>query len=74
VALQQIRIIGDPVLRTPAEPVMTFDKELRTLVRDLTDTMDHAPGVGLAALRSVSASASSPTTAATTPRATSSTR
>ena len=48
-ALQQIRIIGDPVLRTPAEPVTTFDKELRTLVRDLTDTMDHAPGVGLAA-------------------------
>ncbi|MCA1823373.1 MAG: peptide deformylase [Mycobacteriales bacterium] len=48
-AVQQIRIIGDPVLRTPAEPVTTFDKELRVLVRDLTDTMRDAPGVGLAA-------------------------
>ena len=48
-SVQQIRIIGDPVLRTPAEPVTTFDKELRVLVRDLTETMDEASGVGLAA-------------------------
>ena len=47
--LQPIRLFGDPVLRTPAEPVTTFDKELRTLVADLTDTMMDAPGVGLAA-------------------------
>src|SRR5437879_6459007 len=33
----------------PAEPVTTFDKELRVLVRDLTETMQDAPGVGLAA-------------------------
>jgi peptide deformylase len=37
------------VLRTPAEPVVDFDKELRTLVSDLTDTMLDAPGAGLAA-------------------------
>jgi peptide deformylase len=49
VAVQPIRLFGDPVLRTPAEPVTTFDKELRNLVRDLTDTMHDAPGVGLAA-------------------------
>jgi peptide deformylase len=49
VAVQPIRLFGDPVLRTPAEPVTTFDKELRTLVKDLTDTMRDAPGVGLAA-------------------------
>jgi peptide deformylase len=49
VAVQPIRLFGDPVLRTPAEPVTSFDKELRTLVRDLTDTMREAPGVGLAA-------------------------
>jgi peptide deformylase len=49
VAVQPIRIIGDPVLRTPAEPVTTFDKELRVLVRDLFETMFDAPGVGLAA-------------------------
>ncbi|MCU0266295.1 MAG: peptide deformylase [Actinomycetia bacterium] len=48
-AVQPIRLFGDPVLRTPAEPVRDFDKELRTLVKDLTDTMLDAPGVGLAA-------------------------
>jgi peptide deformylase len=48
-AIQPIRVFGDPVLRTPAAPVETFDKELRKLVEDLTDTMRDAPGVGLAA-------------------------
>ena len=47
--VQPIRLLGDPVLRTPADRVTTFDKELRTLVKDLTDTMLDAPGVGLAA-------------------------
>ncbi len=47
--VQPIRIFGDPVLRTPAAEVTTFDKELRKLVADLTDTMMEAPGVGLAA-------------------------
>ena len=44
-----IRLLGDPVLRTPAVEVTTFDKELRTLVKDLSDTMIEAPGIGLAA-------------------------
>ena len=48
-AIQPIRLFGDPVLRTPAEPVTTFDKELRGLVKDLTETMLDAPGAGLAA-------------------------
>lgn len=48
-AIQPIRLFGDPVLRTPAEVVTTFDKELRVLIRDLVDTMEDAPGVGLAA-------------------------
>ncbi len=48
-AIQPIRIFGDPVLRTPAAEVVDFDKELRKLVADLTDTMQEAPGVGLAA-------------------------
>jgi peptide deformylase len=47
--IQPIRIFGDPVLRTPALEVVDFDKELRKLVADLTDTMIEAPGVGLAA-------------------------
>lgn len=49
VAVQPIRLFGDPVLRTPAAPVTDFDKELRKLVHDLTDTMREAPGAGLAA-------------------------
>jgi peptide deformylase len=49
VSVQPIRLFGDPVLRTPAEPVTTFDKELRVLVKDLTETMLDAPGAGLAA-------------------------
>jgi len=49
VSIQNIRLFGDPVLRTPADEVVTFDKELRTLVKDLTDTMLDAPGAGLAA-------------------------
>ena len=48
-SVQPIRLFGDPVLRTPAEPVVDFDKELRTLVKDLQETMLDAPGVGLAA-------------------------
>jgi peptide deformylase len=48
-AIQPIRLFGDPVLATPAAPVEVFDKELRTLVADLIETMDDAPGAGLAA-------------------------
>lgn len=48
-SIRAIRLFGDPVLRTPAEPVTTFDAELRRLVKDLTDTMMDAPGAGLAA-------------------------
>jgi len=49
VSVQPIRLFGDPVLRIPADPVVDFDKELRSLVADLTETMLDAPGVGLAA-------------------------
>jgi peptide deformylase len=49
VSIQSIRLFGDPVLRTPAAPVVDFDRELRKLVEDLTDTMRDAPGAGLAA-------------------------
>ncbi len=48
-AIQPIRLFGDPVLRSKALEVVDFDKELRTLVADLTDTMLEAPGAGLAA-------------------------
>lgn len=48
-SVQDIRLFGDPVLRSPASPVVDFDKELRKLVKDLTDTMQEASGAGLAA-------------------------
>jgi peptide deformylase len=49
VSVQPIRLFGDPILRTPATAVVDFDKELRRLVEDLTETMLDAPGAGLAA-------------------------
>jgi peptide deformylase len=48
-SIKPIRLFGDPVLATPALPVTDYDKELRTLVADLIDTMHEAPGAGLAA-------------------------
>jgi peptide deformylase len=48
-AVQPIRLFGDPVLRTSAEPVVDFDAELRRLVKDLTETMLDEGGAGLAA-------------------------
>src|SRR5665647_3391753 len=47
-AVRPIVISGDPVLHMPAAPVVDFDDELRTLVQDMFETMDAAPGVGLA--------------------------
>ena len=40
---------GDPVLETVAKPVTEFDKELKTLVDDMFESMYAAHGVGLAA-------------------------
>src|SRR5215211_4663977 len=48
-AVQPIRLFGDPVLRQRAIEVDSFDRELQQLVTDLTDTMLAAPGAGLAA-------------------------
>jgi peptide deformylase len=48
--IRAIRLFGDPVLRTPAEPVTRFDDDLRALVTDLLDTMLGEPGrAGVAA-------------------------
>ena len=48
-AIRPIRLFGDPVLRTAADPVTDFDKQLRNLVNDLTQTLRDAQGAGLAA-------------------------
>ena len=47
--IRPIRIYGDPVLHQRAAEVEVFDQELKDLVQDLFDSMDKAPGVGLAA-------------------------
>ena len=39
----------DKRLRTPAEPVAAIDEAVRALWRDMIDTMEAMPGVGLAA-------------------------
>jgi len=49
VSIKDIRLFGDPLLLTPALDVTVFDRELRQLVADLTETMMGAPGAGLAA-------------------------
>ena len=48
-AILSIRIIGDPVLRTVADPVTDFGPELAKLVADMTETMEDVDGAGLAA-------------------------
>lgn len=48
-AIRPVRLFGDPILRTAADPVTDFDKQLRNLVKDLQQTLDDAQGAGLAA-------------------------
>ncbi|MGP1384472.1 MAG: peptide deformylase [Thainema sp.] len=45
----EIHHLGDRVLRQPAKRVSKIDDELRTLVRDMLQTMYSADGIGLAA-------------------------
>jgi peptide deformylase len=47
--VRPIVISGNPVLHAPALDVTRFDKELEILIEDMYQTMDEAPGVGLAA-------------------------
>ena len=44
-----IRVLGDPILREETRPVETITDELRTLARDMFETMYLAKGIGLAA-------------------------
>ena len=43
-----ITIYGEPVLHEVAEPITEITDQVRTLVADMFETMDAAPGVGLA--------------------------
>ncbi len=48
-ALREIAIIPDEVLRRKAHKVNNFDNDLSILIDDMFETMRLAPGVGLAA-------------------------
>jgi peptide deformylase len=48
-AIYPIRTFGDPVLRLETKPIEEIDDAVRTLARDMMETMYAAPGVGLAA-------------------------
>jgi len=48
-ALRQILVAPDPVLKAKAKPVDGVDDELRQMMDDMLDTMYDAPGIGLAA-------------------------
>jgi peptide deformylase len=50
-AIRRIYETPDPVLRQISEPVETFDKEVKTLISDMLETMYAAPGIGLAAVQ-----------------------
>ncbi len=46
---RQIRLFGDPVLRSPSDPVKPGDPRLRGLVEDLIETVEVPGRAGLAA-------------------------
>ncbi len=48
-AIRQIRLLGDPVLRERCREVDEVNQETRQLIDDLIDTMYEADGIGLAA-------------------------
>lgn len=47
--VRDIIITGDPVLHSRAQPVYEINQYIQDLVSDMFETMDAAPGVGLAA-------------------------
>jgi len=49
VSILEIRVLGDPILREETKPVEEITDELRTLVKNMFDTMYLAKGIGLAA-------------------------
>jgi peptide deformylase len=49
VAILDIRVLGDPILRQATTPVAELTDDIRKLVSDMFETMYHAKGIGLAA-------------------------
>jgi peptide deformylase len=49
VSILDIRVLGDPILREETTPVGEITDEIRTLVKNMFETMYVAKGIGLAA-------------------------
>jgi peptide deformylase len=50
-ALREILVVPDPVLKQKSLPVEAVDDDLRALMDDMLETMYAAPGIGLAAIQ-----------------------
>lgn len=48
-AVREIRLFGDPVLKTRCEPITLFDEKIAALVEDLLETTSVAGRAGVAA-------------------------
>ncbi|MEG9861558.1 MAG: peptide deformylase [Parvularculales bacterium] len=50
-AIREILVAPDPRLRQVSTPVETVDDDIRSLMDDMVETMNHADGVGLTAIQ-----------------------
>jgi peptide deformylase len=50
-AIREILVVPNPVLKQVSEPVAAVTDELRALMDDMLETMYAAPGIGLAAVQ-----------------------
>ena len=50
-AIHEILVVPNPVLKQVSKPVEQVDDALRTLMDDMLETMYAAPGIGLAAIQ-----------------------
>ena len=50
-AIREILVVPNPVLKQVSQPVDKVDDELRALMDDMLETMYDAPGIGLAAIQ-----------------------
>lgn len=48
-AARPILLYPDPILKTPARPVVAGDPAVESIIQDMLDTLDISPGVALAA-------------------------
>jgi peptide deformylase len=50
-AVREILVVPNPILKQVSEPVARVDDDLRVLMDDMLETMYAAPGIGLAAVQ-----------------------